>query len=71
MNREDNNFKIENEIVEEVEENTEIKVKKPRRWLTIVITAVITIFVTLGLSTFLFFSTFGDALNVALRYKKL
>ena len=71
MNREDNNFEIENEIVEEVEENIEIKVKKPRRWPTIVITAVITIFVTLGLSTFLFFSTFGDALNVALRYKKL
>ena len=58
MNIEENNVEFENKLVDDIEENTEIKVKKPRRLPTIVITAVITIFVTLGLSTFLFFSTF-------------
>ncbi len=71
MNIEENNVEFENKLVDDIEENTEIKVKKQRRWPAIVITAVITLIVTMGLSTFLFFSTFGDALNVALRYKKL
>ena len=73
MNREDKNLELENdiEVLNEVEETSEIVVKKIRRWPAVVITAIITLFITMGLTTVLFFSTFGDALNVALRYKKL
>ena len=74
MNIEDKNTELENINVDDTDESTEtdtVEVKRSRRWPTIVITAVITLLVTMVITTVLFFSTFGDALNVALRYKKL
>jgi len=65
---------IETETASEIsmdEAYAPVKEKKFRRWPTVVITAVITIFVTMIITSVLFFTTFDDALNVALRYKKL
>lgn len=74
ISTDDESKSAENEIVTTVEDETDYKGKKQRKhgnMRIIVITAVITIFATMALTTVLFFSRFGGALNFASRYYKL